>query len=90
MTSDRSVIFSGPTDSSTNKTDHHAEIFLKKSLKIPKGQSETVYRRKTENKMAKKMVQKNKQLSTKHTYKTQDRVIRTPLKPGINSGAQEG
>jgi hypothetical protein len=80
------VIFSGPPISSTNKTDHHAEIFLK----IPKGQSETVYRRKTENKMANKMVQKNKQRSTKHTYKTQDRVIRTPLKPGISSGAQEG
>ena len=40
--------------------------------------------------MAKKIVQKNKRRSTKHTYKTKDRVIGTPLKPGINSGAQEG
>jgi hypothetical protein len=26
--------------------------------------------------------QKDKQLSTKHTYKTKDRVTRIPLKPG--------
>ena len=30
----------------------------------------------------KKKVQKDKQQSTKHTYKTKDRVTRTPLKPG--------
>jgi hypothetical protein len=30
----------------------------------------------------KKKVQKNKQRSTKHTYKTKDRVTRTPLKTG--------
>ena len=28
--------------------------FIKKSLKIPKGQSESAYRRRTDNKMAKK------------------------------------
>ena len=27
---------------------------------------------------------------TKHTYKTKDRVTRTPLKTGVNSGAPEG
>ena len=32
----------------------------------------------------------DKQRSTKHTYKTKDRVTRTPLKPGVNSGAPEG
>jgi hypothetical protein len=26
----------------------------------------------------------------KNTYKTEDRVTRTPLKPGVNSGAPEG
>ena len=31
-----------------------------KSLKIPKGQSESVYRRRTDNTMAKKKVQKEK------------------------------
>jgi hypothetical protein len=35
------------------------------SLKIPKGQSESVYR-------PKEKVQKDKQRSTKHTYKTKD------------------
>jgi hypothetical protein len=51
-----------------------------KSLKIPKGQSETVYRRRTDNTMAKWKVQKDKQWSTKYTYKTKDRVTRTPIK----------
>ena len=50
-------------------------------MKIPRGQSETVYRR-TDNTMAKEKVQKDKQRSTKHTYKTKDRVTRTPLKTG--------
>ena len=31
-------------------------------------------------------VQKDKQRSTKHIHKTKDRVTRTPLKPGVNSG----
>ena len=34
--------------------------------------------------------QKDKQRSTKHTYKTKDRVTRTPLKTGVNSGAPDG
>jgi hypothetical protein len=40
--------------------------------------------------MAKIKVQKDKQRSTKHTYKTKDRVTRTPQKPGVKSGAPEG
>jgi hypothetical protein len=32
-------------------------------------------------------VRKDKQRSTKHTHKTKDRVTRTPLIPGVNSGA---
>ena len=60
----------------------HNPTYLKKSLKIPKGQSESVYRRRTDNTMAKKKVQKDKQRSTKHTYKTKDRVTRTPVKTG--------
>ena len=33
----------------------------------------------------------DKQRSTKHTYKTKDRVTQTPLKTGgVNSGAPEG
>jgi hypothetical protein len=38
----------------------------------------------------KEKVQKDKQRSTKHTYKTKDGVTRTPLKTGGNSGAPEG
>ena len=34
--------------------------------------------------------EKDKQRSTKHTHKTKDQVIRTPLKPGMNSDALEG
>ena len=59
-----------------------------KSLRIPKGQSE--YRRRTENTMAKKIIQKDKQRSTKHTYKTRDRVTRTTLRNGVKSGDPEG
>ena len=55
--------------------------FYRKSLKIPKGQSESIYRR-TENTMAKRKVQKDKQRSLKHTYKTKDRVTRSSLKTG--------
>jgi hypothetical protein len=58
-------------------------------LKIPKGQSESVYRRRTDNTMGEKKVQKDKQRSTKHTHKTKDRVTRTPLKLDVNSGAPE-
>ena len=65
-------------------------LIFKKGLKIPKGHSESLYRR-TDNTMAKrKKVQKDKQRSTKHTYKTKDRVTRTPLKIGVSSGAPEG
>jgi len=37
-----------------------------------------------------KIVQKDKHRSTKHTYKTKDRVTRTPLKTALNSDAPEG
>ena len=37
----------------------------------------------------KEKVQKDKQRSTKHIYKTNDRVTRTPLKTGMNPCAPE-
>ena len=37
----------------------------------------------------KEKVQKDKQRSAKHTYKTKDRVTRTPLKSEVNSGPVE-
>ena len=54
-------------------------FLYKKSLKIPKGQSESVYRR---TQWPKEKIQKDKQRSTKHTYKTKDRVTRNPPKTG--------
>ena len=47
-----------------------------KSLKIPNGQSETVYRRRTDNTMAKRKRTKGQTTIDK----TKDRVTRTPLK----------
>ena len=49
-------------------------------------------RGKTKNRIqwTKEKVQKDKPRSTKHTHKTKDRVIRTPLKTGVNSGDPEG
>jgi hypothetical protein len=38
----------------------------------------------------KKKVQKDKQRSTRHSHKTKDRVTRTPIKTGVNSGPPEG
>jgi hypothetical protein len=51
-------------------------------LKIPKGQSESVYQEEQTTQWPKENVQKDKQRSTKHTYKTKDRVTRTPVKTG--------
>ena len=59
------------------------QSLFKKSLKIPKGWSESVNRR-TDNTMAKKKKYKrtnNDLLNT--THKTKDRVTRTPLKTGV-------
>ena len=56
---------------------------LKKSLKIPKRQSESVNRKVGQTtQWPKEKLQKDKQRSTKHTCKTKDRVARTPLKTG--------
>jgi len=57
------------------------KLSFKKSLKIPKGQSETYIEEQT-TQWPKENVQKDKQRSTRHTYKTKDRVTRTPLKSG--------
>ena len=35
-------------------------------------------------------VQQDKQRSTKHTHKTKDQTTRTPLIPGVQTGAPEG
>ena len=43
-----------------------------------KGQSETVYRRRMDNTMAKRKSTKGQTTTYKHTHKTKDRVTRTP------------
>ena len=52
-------------------------LFIKtkgqKSLKIPKGKSESVYRRRADNTMVKRKRKNYKQRSTKHTHETKDR-----------------
>jgi hypothetical protein len=53
-----------------------------KSLKIQRG-NENPYIEEQTTQWPKEKVQKDKQRSTKHTYKTKDRVTRTPLKPEV-------
>ena len=56
---------------------------MKKSLKIPKGGNQNPYIEEEETtQWSEVKVQKGKQRSTKDTYKTIDRVTRTPLKTG--------
>ena len=49
---------------------------------MPKGQSESVYHEEQTIQWPKENKQKYKRRSTKYTYKTKDRVTRTPLKTG--------
>ena len=52
-------------------------------MKIPKGGNQHPYIEEEQTtQWPKEKLQKNKQRSTKHTYKTKDRVTRTPLKTG--------
>ena len=62
----------------------------KKSLKIPKGGNQNSYIEGQTTQWPKETGQKEKQRSTKHTYKIKDRVTRTPLKQGVNSDDPEG
>ena len=52
-------------------------------MEIPKGGNQNPYIDEEQTtQWPKEKVQKDKQRSTKHTYKTKDRVARTPLKTG--------
>jgi hypothetical protein len=58
-------------------------VLSEKSLKIPKGGNQNPYIEEEQTtQWPKEKVQKDKQRSTKGTYKTKDRIIRTPLKTG--------
>ena len=65
--------------------------YYKKEFEDTKGGNQNPYIEEEQTThLPKEEVQKDKQRSTKHTYKTKDRVIRTPLKTDVNSGAPEG
>ena len=49
----------------------------------PKGEIRIRISKNIQHNGQKEKVQKDKQRSTKHTHKTQDRVTRTPLKAGV-------
>ena len=55
-------------------------ICFKKSLKIPKGKSKSVYRRRTDKRVAKRKSSNNDPQNM--THRTTDQVTRTPLKIG--------
>ena len=56
-------------------------VLSEKSLKIPKGGNQNPYIEEEQTtQWPKEKVQKDKQRSTKGTYKTKDRITRTPLK----------
>jgi hypothetical protein len=58
------------------------QVVTEKSLKIPKGNQNPYIEEEQTTQWPKEKVQKDKQRSTKHTYKTKDRVTRTSLKTG--------
>jgi hypothetical protein len=58
------------------------QIWHKKRLKIPMGNQNLYIEEEQSTQWPKVKVQKDKQRSTKHTYKIKDRVTRTPLKIG--------
>ena len=63
-------------------TKMYVDTTANTSLKIPKGQSESVYRR-TDKTMAKRKKYKRTNNDIQNsTHKTKDRVTRTPLKTG--------
>jgi hypothetical protein len=59
---------------------YYGSKFYKKSLKTPKGQPESVYRRRTDNTMARRKSTKGQTTIYKTTHKTKDQVTRTSLK----------
>ena len=71
------------TNVETDKT-----IIIRRVVRYQRGNQNTYIEEQT-TQSPKEKVQKDKQRSTKHSYKTKDRVTRTLLKPGVNSGAPE-
>ena len=60
---------------------------MKEEFEDTKGEVIRIHILKNNRQWPKENVHMDKQRSTKHTHTTKDRVTRTPLKPGVNSGA---
>jgi hypothetical protein len=67
-----------------------AVVLIRRVWRYQRGNQNPYIEEEQTKQWPKEKVQKDKQQSTKHTYKTKDRVTRTPLKMGVNSGASEG
>jgi hypothetical protein len=63
---------------------------LRRVWRYQKGHQNPYIEEEQKTQRSKEKGQKDKQRSTKHTFKTKDRVTRTPLKTGVKSGAPEG
>jgi len=75
----------------TNNDLQNIHIKLNKAWRYQRGNQNPYIEEEQTTQWPKEKVQKDKQRSTKHKiYKTKDRVTRTPLKTGVNSGAPEG
>jgi hypothetical protein len=68
----------------------YQNIFLRKIWRYQRGNQNPYIEEEQTTQCPKEKIQKDKQRSTKHAYKTKDRVTRTPLKTGVNSGGPEG
>ena len=67
-----------------------AEVkYIRRVWKYQRGNQNQYIKEEQITQWPKEKAQKDKQRSTKYTYKTKDRVTRTPLKPGASSGAPE-
>ena len=60
----------------------HHHFILRRVWRYQKGNQKPYIEEEQTTQWPKEKEQKDKQWSTKHTYKTNDRVTRTPLKPG--------
>ena len=67
----------------------HSNISLRRDWRYQWG-NQYPYIEEQTRQWPKEKEQKDKQRSTKHTYKTKDRVTGTPVKTRVNSGAPEG
>ena len=65
-------------------------IMLRRVWRYQRGNQNPYIEEEQTKQWSKEKVQKDKQRSTKHAHKTTDRVTRTPLKTGVDSGAPEG